>query len=35
MFLNSLNEQQKNLFIELAIKAAEANGRVDVEKKIC
>jgi hypothetical protein len=33
MFLNSLNEQQKNLFIELAIKAAEANGRVDVEEK--
>lgn len=33
MFLNSLNNEQKNLFIELAIKAAESNGVVPIEQK--
>lgn len=33
MFLNSLNEKQKNFFIELAIKAAESNGIVALEQK--
>lgn len=33
MFLNSLNNSQKSLFIELAIKAAESNGIVPIEEK--
>ncbi len=33
MFLKSLSKKQKNLFIELAIKAAEANGVVELEEK--
>jgi len=33
MFLNSLSKKQKNLFIELAIKAAEANGVVELTEK--
>ena len=33
MFLNSLNTEQKTLFIELAIKAAESNGVVELEEK--
>ncbi len=33
MFLNSLNNSQKKLFIELAIKAAESNGVVLLEEK--
>lgn len=33
MFLNSLNNSQKTLFIELAIKAAESNGVVLLEEK--
>lgn len=33
MFLNSLNNSQKFLFIELAIKAAESNGIVPIEQK--
>lgn len=33
MFLNSLNDKQKTLFLELAIKAAEANGTVELEEK--
>ena len=33
MFLNQLNDSQKNLFLELAIKAAEANGKVEEEEK--
>ena len=33
MFLNCLNNKQKKLFIELAIKAAESNGIVPIEQK--
>lgn len=33
MFLNNLNDKQKKLFIELAIKAAESNGIVALEEK--
>ncbi len=33
MFLNSLNNMQKQLFQKLAIKAAEANGVVELEEK--
>lgn len=33
MFLNNLNNKQKKLFIQLAIKAAEANGIVELEEK--
>lgn len=33
MFLNNLNDDQKKLFIELAIKAAESNGTVALEEK--
>ncbi len=33
MFLKSLSKKQKNLFMELAIKAAEANGVVELEEK--
>ena len=33
MFLNYLNDEQKDLFIELAIKAAESNGIVALEQK--
>lgn len=33
MFLNSLNNKQKALFSELAIKAAESNGIVALEQK--
>lgn len=33
MFLNILNHEQKELFQELAIKAAEANGVVEFEEK--
>lgn len=33
MFLNSLNNKQKSLFVELAIKAAESNGLVLLEEK--
>lgn len=33
MFLNSLNNIQKQLFQKLAIKAAEANGVVELEEK--
>lgn len=33
MFLNSLNDRQKLLFIELAIKAAESNELVALEEK--
>ena len=33
MFLNSLNDTQKQLFQKLAIKAAEANGVVEFEEK--
>lgn len=33
MFLNCLNNKQKSLFIELAIKAAESNGIVELEEK--
>ncbi len=33
MFLNSLRGEQKSLFIELAIKAAEAGGSVTFEQK--
>lgn len=33
MFLNSLSNKQKNLFIQLAIKAAEINGVVEFEEK--
>ena len=33
MFLNSLNNSQKSLFIQLAIKAAESNGVVPLEQK--
>lgn len=33
MFLNSLNHKQKNLFMKLAIKAAEANGVVELSEK--
>lgn len=33
MFLNILNDKQKNLFQKLAIKAAEANGIVELEEK--
>lgn len=33
MFLNSLNNKQKSLFIELAIKASESNGIVALEEK--
>lgn len=33
MFLNSLNDKQKNLFQQLAIKAAESNGVVALEEK--
>ena len=33
MFLNNLKNKQKKLFIQLAIKAAEANGIVELEEK--
>ena len=33
MFLNSLSKKQKNLFMDLAIKAAEANGGVELAEK--
>ncbi|MCR5701149.1 MAG: hypothetical protein K6G76_03270 [Lachnospiraceae bacterium] len=33
MFLHLLNSEQKNLFMNLAIKAAEANGIVELEEK--
>lgn len=33
MFLNLLNNEQKELFLDLAIKAAEANGVVALEEK--
>lgn len=33
MFLNNLEQKQKLLFMELAIKAAEANGVVELEEK--
>lgn len=33
MFLNSLNDKQKQLFQKLAIKAAESNGVVEFEQK--
>lgn len=33
MFLSNLNSNQKNLFIQLAIKAAESNGIVPIEQK--
>lgn len=33
MFLNGLNDRQKSLFVELAIKAAESNGIVLLEEK--
>ena len=33
MFLNSLNKKQKNAFLKLAIKAAEANGVVELVEK--
>lgn len=33
MFLNSLSKKQKNLFMDLAIKAAEANGVVELAEK--
>ncbi len=33
MFLNLLNNNQKELFLDLAIKAAEANGVVEIEEK--
>ena len=33
MFLNSLSKKQKTLFMELAIKAAEANGVVELAEK--
>ena len=33
MFLSNLNNNQKNLFIQLAIKAAESNGVVPIEQK--
>lgn len=33
MFLNNLNNIQKNLFQKLAIKAAESNGVVELEEK--
>lgn len=33
MFLNSLSKKQKNLFMNLAIKAAEANGVVELAEK--
>ena len=33
MFLHLLTDKQKYLFLELAIKAAEANGIVEIEEK--
>ena len=33
MFLEKLNRQQKKLFMDLAIKAAEANGVVEYKEK--
>lgn len=33
MFLSNLSNNQKNLFIQLAIKAAESNGVVPIEQK--
>ena len=33
MFLNLMNKPQKELFMELAIKAAEVNGVVELEEK--
>lgn len=33
MFLHLLNNEQKELFLDLAIKAAEANGVVELEEK--
>lgn len=33
MFLSNLNNNQKKLFIQLAIKAAESNGVVPIEQK--
>lgn len=33
MFLHLLNNEQKELFLDLAIKAAEANGVVEIEEK--
>ena len=33
MFLNLLNKSQKRLFLELAVRATEANGVVEIEEK--
>lgn len=33
MFLNMLKEAQKNLFLDLAVKAAEASGGISVDEK--
>ena len=33
MFLHTMTDKQKNLFMKLAIKAAEANGIVELEEK--
>lgn len=33
MFLNLLNNSQKRLFLELAVRATEANGVVEIEEK--
>ena len=33
MFLYLINEKQKNLFLKLALKAAEANGVVELQEK--
>lgn len=33
MFLHAMTDKQKNLFMKLAIKAAEANGVVEFEEK--
>ena len=33
MFLSRLNNEQKELFLELAMKAAEVNGIVELEEK--
>lgn len=33
MFLNSLNDKQKELFMKLAIKATETNGAVELAEK--
>lgn len=33
MFLSKLNSEQKELFLELAMKAAEVNGIIELEEK--